>query len=227
MARSGSRAGLLGRQNECQALDDLVAGARAGRSAALVLRGEAGIGKTELLRYLLDRATGCHIVRVAGVQSEMELSYAGLHQLCAPLLTGLDRLPEPQRDALGTAFGLRGGDVPNRFLVGLAILSLLADAGGNQPLVCLVDDAQWLDRVSVQTLEFVARRLLAESILLVFAVREPAVREPGVREILAGLPELPVTGLSERDSRTLLDSVVTGPLDQRVRDRIVAETRGN
>ncbi|MEV1082430.1 AAA family ATPase [Streptomyces sp. NPDC050211] len=222
MTRSGSRTGLLGRRNECQVLDNLVAGARAGRSGVLVLRGEAGIGKTELLQYLLDRATGCRTVRVAGVQSEMELSYAGLHQLCAPLLAGLDNLPGPQRDALCTAFGLRGGDAPNRFLVGLATLSLLAEAEGNQPLVCVIDDAQWLDRVSVQTLEFVARRLLAESILLVFAVREPAAGD-----ILAGLPELPVTGLVDSDSRKLLASVVTGPLDRRVRDRIVAETHGN
>ncbi|MEU5346345.1 AAA family ATPase [Streptomyces sp. NPDC020766] len=222
MAISGSRAELLGRRNECRVLDDLLAGARVGRSAVLVLRGAAGIGKTELLRYLLERATGCRIVRVAGVQSEMELSYAGMHQLCAPLLAGLDDLPAPQRDALGTAFGLRTGDAPDRFLVGLATLSLLADAGGKQPLVCLIDDAQWLDRASAQTLEFVARRLLAESVVLVFAVREPSAGEA-----LGSLPELTVTGLTERDSRTLLDSVVTGPLDQRVLDRIVAESRGN
>ncbi|WP_405534057.1 AAA family ATPase [Streptomyces sp. NBC_00075] len=222
MARSGAGAGLLGRQHECQALDALLAGARAGRSGVLVLRGEAGIGKTELLKYFLGRATGCRTVRFSGVQSEMELSYAGLHQLCAPLLAGLDQLPEPQRDALGTAFGLRGGAAPDRFLVGLATLSLIADAGGNRPLVCLVDDAQWLDRASALTLAFVARRLLVEPVALVFAVRELSAGEA-----LDGLPELPVTGLSENDSRELLDSVVTGPLDQRVRDRIVAESRGN
>ncbi|WP_416982622.1 ATP-binding protein [Streptomyces sp. T028] len=222
MARSGARAGLLGRQHECQALDGLLAGVRAGRSGVVVLRGEAGIGKTELLRYLRDRATGCRTLKVDGVQSEMELSYAGLHQLCAPLLDGLDGLPEPQRDALGTAFGLRAGPAPDRFLVGLATLSLLADAGGDQPLVCLIDDAQWLDRASALTLEFVARRLLAESVLLVFAVREPSPSEA-----LGSLPAMPVTGLADPDSRTLLDSVVTGPLDQRVRDRIIAESRGN
>lgn len=222
MVRSGSRAGLLGRQSEGQVLDGLLAGVRAGRSGVLVLRGEAGIGKTELLTYLLDRATDCRTVRVGGVQSESELSYAGLHQLCAPLLSGLDQLPEPQRDALATAFGLRAGAAPDRFLVGLATLSLLADAGGSRPLICLIDDAQWLDRASALTLEFVARRLLAESVLLVFAVREPSTGEA-----FGSLPELPVTGLTEHDSRTLLDSVVTGPLDQQVRDRIVAESRGN
>ncbi|MET9913608.1 AAA family ATPase [Streptomyces sp. NPDC006476] len=222
MASRGARAGLLGRESECKALDELVAGARAGRSGVLVLRGEPGIGKTELLRHLLGRATGCRTIRAAGVQSEMELSYAGLHQLCAPLLSGLDQLPEPQRDALGTAFGLRAGAAPDRFLVGLATLSLIADAGGGQPLVCVVDDAQWLDMASALTLEFVGRRLLAESVVLVFAVREPSAGHT-----FGSLPELSLTGLIERDSRTLLDSVVTGPLDERVRDRIVAESRGN
>ncbi|MFK0119564.1 AAA family ATPase [Streptomyces sp. NPDC090994] len=222
MVRDRARAGLVGRRAECQVLDDLLARARAGRSGAVVVRGEAGIGKTALLHHLLCRATGCRVVKAAGVQSEMELSYAGLHQLCAPLLSGLDALPEPQRDALRTAFGLRSGAAPDRFLVGLATLSLLAGAAGDQPLVCLVDDAQWLDRVSSQTLEFVARRLDAESVLLVLAVRES-----GSRDILPDLPELPVRGLDEHDSRRLLDSVLTGPLDPRVRDRVVAETRGN
>ncbi|MFC8425642.1 AAA family ATPase [Streptomyces sp. NPDC057236] len=222
MVRGGTRTGLIGRRDECRVLDDLLAQARAGRSGVLVVRGEAGIGKTELLNRLVDRATGCRVVRAAGVQSEMELSYAGLHQLCAPLLSHLDDLPEPQRDALGTAFGLRAGDAPDRFLVSLATLSLLASAVGDEPLVCLVDDAQWLDRVSSQTLQFVARRLLAESVVLVLAVRES-----GTREILADLPELLVRGLDEHESRRLLDSVVTGPLDASVRDRIVAEARGN
>ncbi|MFJ8357211.1 AAA family ATPase [Streptomyces sp. NPDC093984] len=222
MVRSGARTELIGRRDECQVLDDLLARARTGRSGVVVVRGEAGIGKTELLNHLLDRATGCRVVRAAGVQSEMELSYAGLHQLCAPLLSHLDDLPEPQRNALRTAFGMQAGDAPDRFLVSLATLSLLAGAAGDEPLLCLVDDAQWLDRVSSQTLEFVARRLFAESVLLVLAVRES-----GPREILADLPELPVRGLNERDSRRLLDSIVTGPLDSRVRDRVVAEARGN
>ncbi|GAA0955863.1 LuxR family transcriptional regulator [Kribbella koreensis] len=213
---------LFGRLAERQTLDDLLADARGGRSAVLVLRGEAGIGKTELLKYLVGRSTGCRTVRVTGVQAEIELSYAGLHQLCAPLLGGLDRLPGPQRGALSAAFGLRGGEAPDRFLVGLAALSLLANAAGNQPVVCVVDDAQWLDQVSAQTLGFVARRLLAESILLVFAVREPSPDET-----FDGLPELHLTGLTESDSRALLESAVAGPLDERVRDRIVAETRGN
>ncbi|GGX81636.1 ATP-binding protein [Streptomyces fructofermentans] len=222
MARDGTRTGLIGRRHERQVLDGLLAGVRTGRSEVLVLRGEAGIGKSELLRYLLERADGFRVVRAAGVQSEMELSYAGLHQLCAPLLEHVDALPEPQRNALRTAFGLQLGDAPDRFLVGLSALSLLAGHVGDQPLLCVVDDAQWLDSVSAQTLQFVARRLAADSILLVLAVREPSERE-----VLPGLPELVLRGLTERESRQLLDSVVAAPIDQGVRDRIVAETRGN
>ncbi|MGW3415675.1 AAA family ATPase [Streptomyces sp. NPDC000888] len=222
MATGGARTGLIGRRDECHVLDDLIAQAKGGHSGVVVVRGEAGIGKTELLDHVIDRAGGFRLVRAAGVQSEMELSYAGLHQLCAPLLSRLDDLPGPQRTALRTAFGMRAGDAPDRFLVGLATLSLLAGAAVDEPLLCVVDDAQWLDRVSSQTLEFVARRLIAESVLLVLAVRES-----GPREILADLPELLVRGLGEEDSRRLLDSVVTGSLDPRVRDRIVAEARGN
>ncbi|MBQ0850408.1 AAA family ATPase [Streptomyces sp. BH-SS-21] len=222
MARDGARTELIGRRHERQVLDGLLAGVRTGRSEVLVLRGEAGIGKSELLRHLLERADGCRVVQAAGVQSEMELSYAGLHQLCAPLLEHMDDLPEPQRNALRTAFGLQLGEAPDRFLVGLSALSLLAGHVGDQPLVCVVDDAQWLDSVSAQTLQFVARRLVADSILLILAVREPTTRE-----VLPGLPELVLRGLTESESRQLLDSVVTGPIDHGVRDRIVAETRGN
>src|SRR3954452_10205269 len=214
--------GLLGRRRECEALDRLVATVRGGQSAVLVIRGEAGVGKSALLTYLIERASGCRIVRAAGVESEMELPFAGLHQLCAPLLDRLARLPDPQSDALRTAFGMSGGEPPDRFLVGLAVLSLLAETAEDRPLLCVVDDAQWLDLISAQTLLFVARRLLAERVALVFAVREPS---DGFE--LAGLPELVVQGLADGDARALLDSVIVGPVDERVRDRIVAETRGN
>ena len=203
-------------------LDRLLASARAGDSQALVLRGEPGIGKTALLSYLLGRASGCRTARAVGVEAEMELAFAGLHQLCAPFLDRLDRLPGPQRDALRTAFGLLAGDAPDRFLVGLALLSLLSDVAEEQPLVCVVDDAQWLDHASAQALAFVARRLGAESVALVFAVREPAAER-----YLTGLTELVVPGLVDSEARALLLSVITGPVDERVRDRIVAETRGN
>ena len=199
-----------------------MASVRAGPSRALVLRGEAGVGKSALLEYLVRRASGCGIARAAGVESEMELAFAGLHQLCAPFVDRLERLPGPQREALGTAFGLRDGDAPDRFLVGLAVLSLLSDVAEERPLVCVVDDAQWLDGASAQALAFVARRLGAESVGLVFAVREPA----GERH-LDGLAELVVGGLDDGDAQALLEAVVAGPLDERVRDRIVAETRGN
>jgi DNA-binding CsgD family transcriptional regulator len=213
---------LLSRRSECAALDQLVASVRAGPSRALVLRGEAGVGKSALLEYLVQRASGCGIARAVGVESEMELAYAGLQQLCAPFLERLEHLPDPQRDALGAAFGLRDGDAPDRFLVGLAVLSLLSDVAEDRPLTCLVDDAQWLDEASAQALAFVGRRLGAESVGLVFAVREP-----GGEHHLEGLPELAVGGLDDGDAQELLATVLAGPLDERVRDRIVAETRGN
>src|SRR4051794_13868649 len=217
-----SRPALRGRRTECEVLDELLADVRAGPSRVLVVRGEAGVGKTALLEYLLGHASECRIARAAGVESEMELAFAGLQQLCAPFLDRLERLPGPQRDALATAFGLRGGEAPDRFLVGLAVLSLLSSVAEEQPLLCVVDDAQWLDRASAQALGFVARRLVAESVALVFAVRRGAEEEE-----LAGLPELTVHGLGVADARALLASAVTGPLDEGVRDRIVAETRGN
>ena len=199
-----------------------MASVRAGPSRALLLRGEAGVGKSALLEYLVQHASGCGIARAAGVESEMEFAFAGLQQLCAPFVDRLERLPGPQREALGTAFGVRDGDAPDRFLVGLAVLSLLSDVAEERPLVCVVDDAQWLDGASAQALAFVARRLGAESVGLVLAVREPA----GARH-LEGLAELVVGGLDDGDARALLEAVVAGPLDERVRDRIVAETRGN
>ncbi|MGZ6690825.1 MAG: helix-turn-helix transcriptional regulator [Solirubrobacteraceae bacterium] len=213
---------LRGRRNECEALDRQLQRVRAGQSSVQVLRGEAGVGKTALLEYVAERASECRIARVAGVESEMELAFAGLHQLCAPMLGALDGLPGPQRDALRAAFGLQDGAAPDRFLVALAVLSLLAEAAEERPLVCLVDDVQWLDRASAQTLAFVARRVLAESIVMVFAVREPA----DVNE-LSGLAEMVVGGLTDGDARSLLASAMPGRLDERVRDQIVAETRGN
>jgi DNA-binding CsgD family transcriptional regulator len=213
---------LLGRRSECAALDQLLAAVRSGPSRALVVRGEAGVGKSALLDYLAQHASGCHLARAVGVEEEVELAFAGLHQLCAPFVDGLERLPAPQRDALGAAFGLRDGAAPDRFLVGLAVLSLLSDAAEARPLVCIVDDAQWLDGASAQALAFVARRLGTESLGLVFAVREPAAERH-----FEGLAELVVHGLDDGAAQALLDAVVTGPLDERVRERIVAETRGN
>jgi DNA-binding CsgD family transcriptional regulator len=219
---SGSLAGSFGRREERASLDALVAGARAGHSQVLVVRGEPGIGKTALLDYLEENAAGCHVSRSTGAEVEMELAYAGLHQLCGPFLDRLDRLPEPQRDALGTAFGLVPGAAPDRFLVGLAVLDLLADRAEDRPLICMVDDAQWLDRATAQTLGFVARRLVAERIGLVVALRGAHGEVD-----FAGLPKLDVSGLGDVDAGHVLDSVVKGPLDPRVRDRIIAETRGN
>jgi DNA-binding CsgD family transcriptional regulator len=211
---------VTGRRAERTVIDRLIEALRAGESRALVVVGEPGIGKTALLEYAAGRASGCRVVRTAGVQSEMELAFAGLQQLCAPMLDRVDGLPVPQRDAMRTAFGLSAGPAPDRFLVGLAVLSLLSEVAEERPLVCLVDDEQWLDRASAQVLGFVARRLAAESVGLVFAARVPDTE-------LAALPELAVGGLRETEARVLLDSVLAGPLDERVRDRLVAETRGN
>ena len=203
-------------------LDRLLANVREGQSAVLVIRGEAGIGKTALLRYAARQASGFRVAQVAGVEAEMELPFAGIHQLCAPVLDQLDALPQPQQDALNVALGLASGDVPDRFLVGLAVLGLLSAAAEERPLLCLVEDAHWLDAASGLVLGFVARRLLADSVAIVVAVREPNTRHD-----FDGLPELLLRGLAEEDARTLLMSAVPGRLDDRVRDRIVAETRGN
>jgi DNA-binding CsgD family transcriptional regulator len=216
----GAAAGLTGRLSECRVLDRFVAGVRAGEGRALVLRGEPGVGKTALLDYLAGRAAGCLVAWAAGVQSEMELAFAGLHQLCAPMLDHAESLPDPQREALRTAFGLSAGPAPDRFLVGLAVIGLLSETARERPLVCVVDDQQWLDRASAQALGFAARRLAADPVGLAFAARVPG-------QDVAGLPELVVEGLAEDDARELLASVLTGPLDARVRDRIIAETRGN
>jgi DNA-binding CsgD family transcriptional regulator len=214
---------LVGRTRERHALDWLLEGALSRRGGSLVLRGEEGMGKSALLEYLVERAAGCRVARAAGVETEIELAFAGLHQLCAPMLDRLERLPGPQKEALGVAFGLTAGQAPDRFLVGLAVLSLFSDVAEERPLVCVVDDAQWLDRASAQALAFAARRLLAESVALAFAVRGGS----GGHDAWARLPELVVEGLGDADARALLASVLHGPLDEQVRDRIVAETRGN
>ena len=211
---------LTGRRAECDVLGRLVAAVRAGESRALVVHGEPGVGKTALLEYLAAQAPGCRVARAGGVQSEMELAFAVLHQLCAPMLDRLERLPAPQRDALRTAFGLSAGPAPDRFLIGLAALGLLSEMAENRPLVCIVDDEQWLDSASAQILAFVGRRLGAESVGLVFGARVPTGD-------LAGLPEVVIGGLPEDDARALLDSALTGPLDARVRDQIIAEAHGN
>jgi hypothetical protein len=214
--------GLRGRVKERAVLDRLVADVRSGHGRALLIRGEAGVGKSALLDYVVMRSTGCRVARAAGVESEIEVPFAGLHQLCAPMLDLRDRLPVPQREALAVAFGYSAGRPLDRFLVGLAALSLLATVSQDRPLVCVVDDAQWLDQVSAQTLTFISRRLSAARIGVVFSVREPATGQAW-----RGLPELAVGGLAAEDACALLDSVVPGRLDERVRDRIVAETRGN
>ena len=220
--RQGRATGLTNRISERHALDRLVDAVRAGESRTLMMRGEPGVGKTVLLDYLAARAAdaACLVTRVIGVQSEMELAFAGLHQLCVPMLSDMERLPGPQRDALRTAFGLEAGPPPDRFLVGLAVLSLLTEVARERPVIGLIDDVQWLDRASTQALGFAARRLAVDPVGLVFAAREPGAD-------LTGLPELAVQGLPDHDARMLLDEALTGPLDARVRDLIIAETHGN
>src|SRR2546423_2037138 len=213
---------LYGRSDERSVLGRQPQRVRSGESSVLVVRGEAGVGKTALLEYVAERASGCRVLGVAGVESEVELAFAGLHQLCAPMLDGLDVLPGPQRDALRVALGLHDGAPPDRFRVALAVLTLLAEAAEEQPLVCLVDDAQWLDGASRQALAFVARRVLAERIGMVFTVRSANEVDE-----LTGLPELVVGGLPDDEARRLLASVMPGPVDEHVRDRFVAETRGS
>jgi AAA ATPase domain len=217
---------LFGRIGELEVLRQLIANVRSGHSAVLVVRGEAGIGKTALLQYLVEQASGFRVVRAVGIESEMELPFAALHQLCVPMLGRLGSLAEPQRRALSVAFGLDAGDRPDRFLVALAALSLMAETSEERPLLCVADDAQWLDQASAQVLGFVGRRLLAEPVALVFAAWVPAsgVTAP---DHLAGLPELRLGGLDHQAARTLLATVTSGPLDESVRRRILEETHGN
>lgn len=213
---------LRGRDGACQALEELLASARGGQSQILVLRGDAGIGKTALLNYFLERASGCRIALATGVESEMELAFSGLHQLCASILHHLDRLPGPQRLALETVFGLTAGPRPDPFLVALGTLTLCAEAAEEQPLMCVIEDAQWLDEASTQALGFVARRLVAERIAIVCVART------GIGEhVLAGLPELRISGLGESDARAVLLSNIHGPMDAAVCNQIVAECHGN
>jgi DNA-binding CsgD family transcriptional regulator/tetratricopeptide (TPR) repeat protein len=213
---------LHGRRDECQAVDQRLVAARSGRSATLVIRGEPGVGKSALLDYAMDSASGFRIARATGVQSEMELAFAGLHQFCGQMLGRLHRLPGPQRDALSAAVGLTAGAAPDRFLVGLAVLSLLSEAAEDRPLLGVVEDAHWLDQASAQVLAFVARRLHGVPVALLLAVRDP--RATGE---FAGLPDLELTGLPDADARSLIASAIPGRFDERVRDRIVAEAQGN
>src|SRR3954447_4399510 len=213
---------LQGRSAEHGLLDRLLSNVRGGQSAVLVIRGEAGVGKTALLRHAVEQASGFRATQIAGVEPEVELPYAGLHQLCTPVRDRLEDLPEPQQVALRVALGLAAGDPPDRFLVALATLGLLSAAAEERPLLCVVDDFQWLGDAPAQAVGLAARRLLAESVALVLAVREPSDEHR-----LAGLPELAVRGLDAAEARALLEAVIPGPIDEGVRDRIVAETRGN
>ena len=218
--RPESAPALLDREPERAALHDLLGDLRSGRGRALVVRGEAGVGKSALLEYAIGAAADMQVVRAEGAESEMELAFAGLHLLCLPLLDRLESLPGPQRDALGVAFGLRDGAAADRFLVALAVLTLLSEAAEERPLLCVIDDAQWLDQASAQALAFAARRLQADRVGLIFAVREPD-------EPFRGLADLEVQGLPDQDARTLLRSVVRFHLDEQVQDRILVETNGN
>jgi DNA-binding CsgD family transcriptional regulator len=211
---------LCGRHDERALVDGLLEGARAGQSGAFVLRGAAGIGKTALLEYAVESASDLTVLRAVGVEPELELAFGALHQMCAPILERLDGIPAPQRDALRVTFGLSEGRAPDRFMVGLATLSLLSEAAERRPVLCVVDDAQWLDRASAQALAFAARRVLAESVVMLFAAREPG-------EQLAGLPHLVIQGVQDDDARQLLASVIPGRLDDRVADQLIAEARGN
>jgi DNA-binding CsgD family transcriptional regulator len=211
---------LRGRRDELAAMDGLLDSARGGRSGVLVLRGDAGVGKTALLEHAIASASDVTLLRAVGVESEMELAFAALHQVCAPIDDSVGRLPAPQRDALEVTFGMSAGAAPDRFLVALATLSLFSEAAQERPLLCVIDDAQWLDRASAQALAFVARRVLAEPVALLFAARETT-------DAFAGLPELLVEGLDDAEARKLLASVIPGRLDDRVADQIVAEARGN
>jgi DNA-binding CsgD family transcriptional regulator len=211
---------LVGRQREREAIDRLLRAARDGNGGVLVLHGEPGVGKTALLEYAIEAGQKFRVARANGVEGEMELPFAALQHLCAPFLALVEQLPQPQRDALSVAFGLSAGPSPSAFLVGLAVLGVLSEAAAEQPLLVAVDDAQWLDRASARALAFVARRLLAERIALLFAAREPAGATPA-------LPELAVAPLGHRDARALLESVLPAPLDDGVLERIVIETRGN
>jgi DNA-binding CsgD family transcriptional regulator len=211
---------LQDRRYECAALDGLLDGARAGQSATLILHGDPGVGKTALIEHAIVSASGLRVLRAAGVESEMELAFAALQRLCAPLLDYLDRLPSPQRDALSTTFGLSTGPAPDRFFLGLAVLGLLSEAAQERPLLCVIDDAQWLDRASAQALAFVARRVRAESVALLFALRE-------LSDGFDDLPQLTIEGLTDADARQLLDAVIPGRLDEQVADQLLAEARGN
>src|SRR6478672_3873382 len=211
---------LLGRQREREVLGRLLNAALGGDGGVLVVNGEPGVGKTALLEWTVEEARQFRVLRAIGVEGEMELPFAALQQLCSPVLDRSERLPDPQRDALGVAFGLSSGQAPDPFLVGLAALGLLSEASEERPLLCVVDDAQWLDRASARALAFVARRLLAENIAFVFAARERG-------DALSGLPELRVEPLGHRDARTLLESVLPARLDEDVLDRVVLETHGN